>query len=109
MGMLDFLKVTVVEKTVVPKYNAALLIDGKQFTVSNLGVGSVTVSGGRFKVGQKVEFDLRLRDPKENLALRGAGMVSSVEKSEAKITFAGLSEAQRQAVARFLARYMITR
>ncbi|WP_114394676.1 hypothetical protein [Oleisolibacter albus] len=109
MGLFDFLKHTVVEKVPVAKYTAIIRVDGKPFGVANLGMDSVTVSGGKLKPGQSVAFDLVLKDPKENLALRGSGTVSSAGKDTAKISFDGLSQPQRQAVARFLARYIITR
>lgn len=110
MGMLDFLKVTVVEKVAVAKYTAHLLIDGKQLSVANLGVNSVTVSGkAKLAVGQKVSFDLALKDPKDNLRLKGSGTVASVGKDTAKINFDNLPDATKQTVARFLARYMINR
>lgn len=110
MGLFDFLKVSVVEKTTVPKYTAHLKIDGKNLSVSNLGVESVTVGGaGKLTVGQTVTFDLALKDPKQNLALRGSGKVLAAKKGEARIGLGDLSAEQRQSVARFLARYMFTK
>lgn len=109
MGVFDFLKVDVIEKVSVPKYTAHLNIDGKQLTVANLGVSSVTVSGAKLKVGQSVTFDLSLKDPKQNLSLKGAGTVASIDKKTAKINFTSLPEESRKAVALFLARYAINR
>lgn len=108
MGLLDFLKVDVVEKKAVPNYTAHLVIDGKNMTVANLGTESVTVSGaGKLAVGQTVSFDISLKDPKEKLQFRASGPVLSCAKGEAKIGFTGLSQQQRLSVARFLARYMM--
>ncbi len=108
MGMFDFLKVTVTEKSTAPRYDAKVVIDGKQYAVANLGISSVTVSkGSAFKKGQKVNFDISLKDPKESLAFKGSGVVAE-SGGEAKIAY-NLSEQNRMAVARFLARYMISR
>lgn len=110
MGLFDFLKVTVVEKTATPKYTAILKVDGKQLAVANLGIESVTATGaGKLAVGQTVAFDLTLKDPKDNLALRGSGKVLSADKGQVRIGFGELSAAQRQSVAKFLARYMMAR
>lgn len=109
MGLFDFLKVTVVEKVSTPNYSAHVNIDGKDFTVANLGVSSVTVTGGKLKVGQSVNFDLTLKDPKQNLRLKGAGTVATVDGKTAKINFTALPDASKQAVARFLARFAINR
>jgi hypothetical protein len=110
MGMFDFLKVDVVEKVKVQKYTAHLNIDGKELTVANLGVNSVTVSGAKLKVGQSVTFDLNLKDPKQNLKLKGAGTVASVDKKTGtKINFTSLPEESKKAVALFLARFAIAR
>ncbi|MQP67071.1 hypothetical protein GE253_17225 [Niveispirillum sp. SYP-B3756] len=109
MGMFDFLKVNVTEKVSVPNYTAHLHIDGKQLSVANLGISSVTVTGTKLKVGQSVTFDLALKDPKQNLALKGTGTVATVDGKTAKINFTSLPDASKQAVARFLARYMINR
>lgn len=108
MGLFDFLKVTVTEKSTAPRYDAKVVIDGKQYAVANLGITSVTVTkASSLKKGQKVSFDLSLKDPKESLAFKGAGIVAEAG-GEAKITYT-LSEQNRMAVARFLARYMIAR
>lgn len=110
MGLFDFLKVDVIEKVKVPKYTAHLNIDGKELTVANLGVSSVTVSGAKLKVGQSVTFDLNLKDPKQNLRLKGAGTVASVDKKAGtKINFTSLPEESKKAVALFLARFAIAR
>jgi len=110
MGLFDFLKVTVTEKVAVPNYTAHLVVDGKSMSVANLGVNVVTVSGGKgLKMGQQVSFDLVLKDPKENLTLRGSGAVVGTGKDTAKISLSGLAPERRQHVARFLARYAINR
>ncbi|MFC7333480.1 hypothetical protein [Rhodocista pekingensis] len=110
MGVFDFLKVTVVEKTVVASYKAALTVDGKPLPVANLGMDSVTAGApGKLKQGQRVTFALALTDPKESLSIRGTGVVASVDKAQAKIQFQGLPDQTRQQVARFLARYLINR
>lgn len=108
MGLFDFLKVTVAEKPKGLRYDAKVTIDGKAYSVANLGVSSVTVAkAAGLKKGQKVNFDLSLKDPKESLAFQGAGVVAEAG-AEAKISY-NLSEQNRMAVARFLARYMIAR
>lgn len=110
MGMFDFLKVDVVEKVKVPKYTAHLNIDGKELTVADLGINSVTVAGAKLKVGQTVTFDLNLKDPKQNLKLKGAGTVAAVDKKKGtRINFTSLPEDSKKAVALFLARLAITR
>ncbi|WP_154667435.1 hypothetical protein [Niveispirillum irakense] len=109
MGMFDFLKVTVVEKVSVPNYTAHLNIDGKELAIANLGVNSVTVTGAKLKAGQNVSFDLALKDPKQNLKLRGSGTVASVDGKTAKINFTSLPDTGKKAVALFLARYAINR
>jgi hypothetical protein len=109
MGMLDFLKVTVTEKVPNSKYSAFMTIAGKQSLVSNLGVSAATVSGMKLKAGQNVSFDMTLKEPKENFAFKGTGVVASVSKDEAKISMSGLSESNKQILARFLARSAINR
>jgi hypothetical protein len=106
MGLFDFLMSESTEKASPQKYAARVSIDGKMFPVTTLGIGSVIIgAGGDFRTGQKVVFDLSLKDPKENLALKGNGVVATVDKSQTKITYV-LPEQQKLAVARFLARYM---
>lgn len=110
MGVFDFLKVTVVEKTTVASYTANLTVDGTAMPVANLGMNSVTSGApGKLKQGQRVSFALALKDPKESLSIRGTGVVASVDRTQAKIQFTDLPEQQRQQVARFLARYLINR
>jgi hypothetical protein len=109
MALFDFLKVTVKEKPKA-KFTATAVIAGKSHSVSNLGVQSFTAAdAGKHKQGEKVGFELTMKDPKETVSIKGSGAVVAVVKGEAKISLADLTEANRQQVARFLARTMMTR
>lgn len=105
MGIFDFLKVNVVDDKPRP-YDAQLKVNGKSYRVENLGIESVTFGKApEFKKGQKVKFDLALKDPKETLAFQGSGTVIE-SGSQTKIGYA-LSGQHKGSVARFLARYMM--
>jgi hypothetical protein len=107
--MFDFLKVAVKEEPKA-KFSATVTLAGKTHQVSNLGPQSFTAAdAGKYKQGQKVSFDLVMKDPKDTVTVRGSGAVAAVAKGEAKISLAELPEPSRQQVARFLARSMLNR
>lgn len=107
MGLLDFLKKDVTEKTKVPALDASVTIDGRTYPLGSLAATSFTAVGGaKLGQGSKVKMTVTLKDAKEQLVFASHGLVSGIQGKDAKISFVDLPDARRLQVAGFLTRYV---
>jgi len=106
MALFDFLKVDVARK---PGTLGSVKIDGKSYDIANMGVTTFTAVGAKFEAGKKVKLQVTFKDAKEHFTFAGEGSVTGMAKDGAKIQYLNLPEAQKQAIARVLARSVISK
>ena len=106
MALFDFLKVDVAPKA-APL--GSVKIDGKSYTIANMGVTTFTALGAKFEAGKKVKLQVTFKDAKEHFTFSGDGSVMGMTKDGAKIQYLNLPESNKQAIARVLARSVISK